>query len=134
MLSGGNWVFSIIVFIVTEIIILKIADFTAPAIQKHFGLPENVSFTQFASACCAVVGATLGKLLAKIPKLKDIKADPRSLKEKFGLFGDPYGNWFNSSFDHQRNWALAELDRHFIHECYSRCLYLYFAKDGGDPY
>ncbi|MCD6484691.1 MAG: hypothetical protein J7L47_06235 [Candidatus Odinarchaeota archaeon] len=89
VLSGGNWIYSIIVYIVTEIIILKIADFTAPAIQKHFDLPENVSFTQFASACCAVVGATLGKLFMKIPKLKDIKADPRSLRERFGLFGDP---------------------------------------------
>jgi len=88
-ISGQNWIWSIATFLIVEIVILKIADYTAPAIQKHFDMPANVSFTQLASACCAAFGSVLGKPFQSIPFLKDLKADPKTLRQKFGIFGDP---------------------------------------------
>lgn len=71
-----------------EIVILKIADWTAPYMEKYFDLP-GVSVPTGSTCSYAPIGIPLIWLIQKIPVIKDLKADPDYIQEKFGIFGEP---------------------------------------------
>jgi PTS system galactitol-specific IIC component len=67
---------------------LKIADISAPKIKEVIGVP-GVSIPQAFAASTVPVFILLDKLYDKIPGLKDIKADAKTINEKLGIFGEP---------------------------------------------
>lgn len=71
-----------------SIIYLKIADWSAPWFQKEFDLP-GLSCTTGSLVSWAPIGFLLDKLVGKIPFIKDLKATPGSIQEKFGVLGEP---------------------------------------------
>lgn len=83
-----NWWFSILCGIAYEIIVLIIADKTAPAVQKYYGL-EGVSFSTGSTAGYAVIGIPVGWLVDKIPGIKDLDVNPETIQKRFGVFGEP---------------------------------------------
>ncbi len=88
VVTGGNVMFALIAAILREIIVLKIADWTAPMVQNFFNL-EGISLPTGSTVAYAVLGIPLGKIIGKIPVLKDIKADPETIQKRFGIFGEP---------------------------------------------
>lgn len=74
--------------IIFEIAILKIADWTAPYMEKYFDLP-GVSVPTGSTCSYAPIGIPLVKLIQKIPVIKDLNADPDNIQKRFGLFGEP---------------------------------------------
>ena len=66
---------------------LKLADWTAPIVQKFFELP-GVSLPHMETVTWAPVGYAVNWLLDRIPVVKDWYADPETIKEKFGVFGE----------------------------------------------
>ena len=86
--TGYNLVLCLVAFVISVLLTLKIADITAPAMQKYFNL-EGISFPHTVSVAFAPVGWVLAKVLDKIPGIKDLDADPEVLRKKFGLFGEP---------------------------------------------
>ncbi|WP_213974564.1 PTS galactitol transporter subunit IIC [Tepidanaerobacter acetatoxydans] len=86
--TGGNVMFALMAAILREIIVLKIADWTAPMVQNFFNL-EGISLPTGSTVAYAVLGIPLGKIIGKIPVLKDIKADPETIQKRFGIFGEP---------------------------------------------
>ncbi|MHA1665001.1 MAG: PTS transporter subunit IIC [Candidatus Njordarchaeales archaeon] len=86
--TTGALYLAIIVAIIVEFLILKLADWTAPLGQIYFNVPgtsmphtETVNWAPFALA--------IDKILRKVPALEKVKADPESLREKLGFFGEP---------------------------------------------
>jgi len=68
-------------------ITFKLADWTAPIVQKFFELP-GVSLPHMETVTWAPVGYAVNWALDRIPVVKDWYADPETIKEKFGVFGE----------------------------------------------
>lgn len=75
-------------FAINEIIILKIADWTAPKIQEHYNLP-GISIPHGNAALWPPLAAPLGWLLERIPGLRSINLSPDSIQKRFGTYGEP---------------------------------------------
>ena len=86
-LTGSFWQ-AIVVAIIFEIVVLKIADWTAPYMEKYFDLP-GVSVPTGSTCSYAPLGIPLIWLIQKIPVIKNLKADPDSIQKRFGIFGEP---------------------------------------------
>lgn len=74
--------------VIFEIVVLKIADWTAPTLEKYFELP-GISVPTGSTASYAPLGIPLVKLVQKIPGIKNLHADPDSIQKRFGVFGEP---------------------------------------------
>lgn len=88
VLTDGNWVLSIAAAVVYEIITLKVADWTAPQVQEFYGL-DGMTIPTGSTASFAPLGILIGKLVSKIPVIKDLHADPDTIQKKLGIFGEP---------------------------------------------
>lgn len=78
-----------LVAIVVEIIILKLADWTAPLAQRYFNIP-GTSLPHTETVNWAPINLALEKLIfSRVPSLEKVKADPEGLVKKFGVFGEP---------------------------------------------
>lgn len=83
-----SFIAAIIAAVIFEIVVLKIADWTAPYMEKYFEL-EGVSVPTGSTCSYAPIGIPLIWLIQKIPVIKDLKADPDYIQQKFGIFGEP---------------------------------------------
>jgi Phosphotransferase system, galactitol-specific IIC component len=77
----GKFVMAIAAAVIFEIIVLKIADWTAPYMEKYFEL-EGVSVPTGSTCSYAPIGIPLIWLIQKIPVIKDLKADPDYIQQK----------------------------------------------------
>lgn len=84
----GSFTVAIIMAIIYEILVLKIADWTAPLIQKYFGL-EGISLPTGSTAAFGPIGILVGWLITKIPGIGKLHADPDTIQKRFGIFGEP---------------------------------------------
>ncbi|GAB6099182.1 PTS galactitol transporter subunit IIC [Halanaerocella petrolearia] len=86
--TTGSILQAVIASVIFEIIVLKIADYTAPYLEEYFDLP-GVSIPTGSTVSYVPIGIPLVKLCQKIPVIKDIELDTKTVKEKFGIFGEP---------------------------------------------
>lgn len=70
------------------IIIMVIADYTAPGVEKYNGLP-GVSLPHGFSAAYVPIAFVINKILDFVPGINKINVDAEDLQEKFGVFGEP---------------------------------------------
>lgn len=73
---------------IAAIVVIKLADWCAPSVQKYFNLP-GISLPTLSSAVFFPVGILGDKIIDKIPGLNKLKADPETIQKKFGIFGEP---------------------------------------------
>lgn len=73
---------------IAAIVVIKIADWSAPKVQKYFNLP-GVSLPTLSSAIFYPLGILGDRIIEKIPGLKNLKADPETIQKRFGIFGEP---------------------------------------------
>lgn len=85
--TNHNLLLAIIAVVLSEVVVLKMADMIAPKTQEFFGLP-GVSFPHVTSLAFLPIGWALAKVLDKIPFLNKFEADPDNLRKKFGIFGE----------------------------------------------
>lgn len=86
--TTGSFALGIVASMITAVVIIKIADWSAPAVQKYFNLP-GISLPTLSSAVFYPVGLLGDKIIEKIPGLNKLKADPETIQKKFGVFGEP---------------------------------------------
>ncbi len=72
---------------VMMIIVLALADYAAPMIQKYFNFPD-ISFPHGTSAPYAVIAMPLNWVMDRIPGLNKLEADPAAIQRRFGIFGE----------------------------------------------
>lgn len=70
------------------VIILKLADLTAPYVSDFFGMP-GVSLPHTETVSWAPLGILIDKLIDKIPVINKIQIYPEGIQKKFGIFGEP---------------------------------------------
>lgn len=79
---------AIFVGLLVTAITLKLADWTAPTIEHHFGL-KGVSMAHSETVNFAPLMYASNRIIDKIPGLNKLHADPETLKKRFGIFGEP---------------------------------------------
>lgn len=68
-------------------LMLALADFTAPVVQKYFKLP-GISFPHGTSVPYGLLAMPLNALFDRIPGLRKLDATPSSIQKRFGMFGE----------------------------------------------
>ena len=84
----GNFWFAIIAAVVTQFIILFLADWTAKY-NEYFGMPKGVVLCGIDGISFAPFSLAINWLIDKIPGVRDIEISVEDLTEKFGFFGEP---------------------------------------------
>ncbi|WP_132996401.1 PTS galactitol transporter subunit IIC [Sporanaerobacter acetigenes] len=86
--ATGSTALGILAAVLDMIIIMVIADLTAPGIEKYNGLP-GISLPHGFSGAFVPIAIVLNKVLDIIPGINKIEIDAEDLQEKFGVFGEP---------------------------------------------
>lgn len=73
---------------VTAAIVFKLADWTAPVLDKHFGLP-GISLPHTETVGFAPIMYALNRVWDRVPGLNKVHADPDSIQKRFGILGEP---------------------------------------------
>ncbi|MXQ51486.1 PTS galactitol transporter subunit IIC [Salinicoccus hispanicus] len=87
-IATDNAILAIAIGLIITAITLKLADWTAPAVEHHFGL-KGVSLAHSETVNFAPITYALNKVEDKIPGFNKWNADPETLSRKFGVFGEP---------------------------------------------
>jgi galactitol PTS system EIIC component len=69
-------------------VVFKLADWTAPAVEHHFGLP-GISLPHTETVNWAPLMYALDRVVCRIPLIGRLDADPASIKRRLGLVGEP---------------------------------------------
>lgn len=85
---SANILTSVLAVITASIITLKIADWSAPMVNRFSGM-KGISIPTLSAAAYFPFGVLGNKLIDRIPYLNSIDANPEKLKEKIGLAGEP---------------------------------------------
>ncbi|GMB01177.1 PTS galactitol transporter subunit IIC [Pelosinus sp. IPA-1] len=85
--ATGSLVQGLVAAVIFEIVVLKIADWTAPMLANYFELP-GISVPTGSTVSYAI-GIPLVRLVQRIPVIKDLHADPETIQKRFGVFGEP---------------------------------------------
>ncbi|MGE8203742.1 PTS galactitol transporter subunit IIC [Heyndrickxia sp. NPDC080065] len=83
-----NMILALAVGLIVSAITLKLADWTAPAVEHHFGL-KGVSMAHSETVNFAPITYATNRIVDKIPGLNKLHADPETLSKRFGIFGEP---------------------------------------------
>lgn len=83
---SGSIIQSLIAAVIFQIACLKVADWTAPMVSDFYEMP-GVSVAT-GSTISYAPGIFLVKGLQKIPGVKNLNADPESIQNRFGIFGE----------------------------------------------
>ena len=88
MALTGSLPFAIAAFIITEIVCLKLADITQPAIEEAYGL-VGVSIPHGNAVVFAPIGMAVNAVIEKIPALAKIDWSTDFIEQKFGGLVQP---------------------------------------------
>lgn len=83
-----NMLLAMVAFAINEIIILKIADWTAKPIQEHFDI-DGVSIPHGSAAMFPPIAIAVNWIIDRIPVINKIEASPEAIHEKLGIIGEP---------------------------------------------
>lgn len=84
----GSWWFAILCAVIYEVVVLIVADKTAPMVSEFYEL-DGISLPTGSTAAFAPLGYLIGKVVDKIPGINSIKADAETIQKRFGIFGQP---------------------------------------------
>ena len=85
--TGSIWL-GLLSAMVFAAIILFLADWTAPAVQKLSGIP-GISLPHGFSTAFVLPAMAVNKVIDLIPGLNTLEADPEAVRKRFGVFGEP---------------------------------------------
>lgn len=74
--------------IVMAVITLKLSDWTAPLVEKFFGLP-GVSLPTVSALSSVIIAAPLNAIIDRIPGLNKIDFSLKDAQKYLGIFGEP---------------------------------------------
>lgn len=86
--STGSFILGLSAAAIAAIVVLKLADWSAPLVAKYFGL-EGISLPTLSSVVFFPIGLLFDRIIDKIPGLNRIHIDPESVQKKLGIFGEP---------------------------------------------
>jgi len=84
----NNLVYGLIAAALAAAFALFLADWTAKAVQSFYNLP-GISIPHLTTAPGVPFAILVNWIFEKIPGLRDLKADPDTIKKRWGIFGEP---------------------------------------------
>lgn len=84
----NSYVLAVGCALINTVVILKLADWTAPTVEHEFGLP-GISLPHGETVNWAPVTYTLNKIYDRIPGFNKINITSTNLKDKIGFIGEP---------------------------------------------
>jgi PTS system galactitol-specific IIC component len=86
--ATGSLALGVLGACITAFVVFKLADWTAPAVEHHFGL-EGISLPHTETVNWAPLMYALDRIERRIPGLSRLHADPASVRKRLGLLGEP---------------------------------------------
>lgn len=86
--ATGSIALGILAACITAAVVFKLADWTAPAVEHHFGLP-GISLPHTETVNWAPLMYALDRVTRHIPVIGRLEADSASIKRRLGLAGEP---------------------------------------------
>lgn len=86
--ATGNFYMAVLATAVIAVITLKLADWTAPLIEKRFGF-KGISVPTVSAITFFPIGVVGNAIIERIPYVKELHANPDTIKKKFGVLGEP---------------------------------------------
>ncbi len=87
-IATGSLLWGLVAAAIAAAFALFLADWTAKAVQSFYGVP-GVSVPHLTSGPGVPFAILVNWIFEKIPALRDLKADPDTIRKKWGLFGEP---------------------------------------------
>jgi len=84
----NSLVYGLIAAAIAAAFALFLADWTAKAVQSFYNLP-GISIPHLTTAPGIPFAILVNWIFEKIPGLRDLKADPDTIRKKWGAFGEP---------------------------------------------
>lgn len=84
----NSLVYGLIAAALASAFALFLADWTAKAVQSFYNLP-GISIPHLTTAPGVPFAILVNWIFEKIPGLRDLKADPDTIRKRWGLFGEP---------------------------------------------
>lgn len=85
---SGNLVYGLIAAGLAAVLALFLADWTAPAVQKFYGLP-GISIPHLTSAPGVPFAIVTNWIIDRIPGVKNWEVNDETIQKRLGVFGDP---------------------------------------------
>lgn len=79
---------ALFIALLTELIVLKLADWTAPIVQDYFEFP-GISLPHTETVSWAPVSWVLNRLIDRIPIIRNWQMDPDTIQKRWGVIGEP---------------------------------------------
>jgi PTS system galactitol-specific IIC component len=86
--ATGSTTLGVLGACVTALVVFKLADWTAPAVESHFGL-AGISLPHTETVNWAPLMFALDRVQRRIPGLSRLHADPASIRKRLGMLGEP---------------------------------------------
>ncbi len=100
--STGSLFFGLLAAAIAAVVVLKLADWSAPLVQKYFGL-EGISLPTLSSVVFFPVGLLVDKIIDHIPGLNRIHIDPETVQKKVWHIRRTDDGWYYSGHSARRN-------------------------------
>ena len=84
----GSFALALFAALLTLVIALFLADWSAPLIQKHFKMP-GISIPHLQSAGYMLLAIPFAWLFNRLAFLKNLNANPDTIRKRLGLLGEP---------------------------------------------
>lgn len=84
---SGDFALGAAAMAIDMVLILALADWSAPWIQRYYNFP-NISLPHGFSAPGVLWALAFDRIFERIPGLRDWKADPETIERRFGIFGN----------------------------------------------
>lgn len=87
--ATGNMVYALLSIVITGVLTLKIADWSAPKIHAVLPQYKGLSFPYVYSAFYGPIAYWFNKLFDKVPAIRDSNLTADTIKNKLGVLGEP---------------------------------------------
>lgn len=84
----GSFALALYAAVVTMVIALFLADWSAPLVHKYFKYP-GVSIPHLQSASYMLLAVPFAMIMNRIPALKKIRLNPDTIRKRLGILGEP---------------------------------------------
>jgi len=84
----GSFILGLFAALLTLVVALFLADWSAPLIQRHFKMP-GVSIPHLQSAGYMLLAVPFAWLFNRVAFLKNMHLDPDTIRKRLGLLGEP---------------------------------------------